>query len=329
MELLKIAPARANATLSGLTMIARAGCNGLDIPQRAILDALQKLVLAPDISVDSLSDIQPEDLRQLITDPAEVRQLIRLMVIVSLADGPPNLAQVSLIMRFADALDVQEPAVKVIEHLAKNQRWRFRMAFFRHSHVRNYFRNTYRITGTVWQFIKAILVFRGVTEDPKLSARFRSLEHLPEETLGHQFFDHCVQERLPFPGERGGFPVGAVYHDFTHLLSGYDTTPEGEIKAAAFQAGYTQDDDDFFTSLFAILIHTAGINVAPFPMPVLLGRIGQGNLALEMFHAMQRGSKMKVDLGVEWDYWQYVEQPIDVVRAKLGVPPVDVALFEA
>lgn len=101
------------------------------------------------------------------------------------------------------------------------------------------------------------------------------------------------------------------------------------MKAAAFQAGYTQDDDDFFTSLFAILIHTAGINVAPFPMPVLLGRIGQGNLALEMFHAMQRGSKMKVDLGVEWDYWQYVEQPIDVVRAKLGVPPVDVVLFEA
>ncbi len=34
---------------------------------------------------------------------------------------------------------------------------------------------------------------------------------------------------------------------------------------------YLVDDDDFFTALFAIVIHTAGINMTPFEMPVLFG----------------------------------------------------------
>ena len=106
-------------------------------------------------------------------------------------------------------------------------------------------------------------------------------------------------------------------------LGGYDTSPEGEMKAAAFQAGFTRDDDDFFTALFAILIHTAGINMAPFPMPVLLGRIGQQGLAMEVLRALQRGAAMKVDLGRDWNFWKYVELPIEVARERLGVPPLD------
>ena len=110
------------------------------------------------------------------------------------------------------------------------------------------------------------------------------------------------------------------------MLAGYDTSPEGEMKNAAFQAGFTRDDDDFFTMLFAIVIHTAGINMTPFEMPVLLGRIAQGTLALEVLHGWQRGAAMKVDLGRDWDYWDYVELPIDMARKELGVPPLNVAL---
>jgi ubiquinone biosynthesis protein Coq4 len=127
---------------------------------------------------------------------------------------------------------------------------------------------------------------------------------------------------LPFPGERGGFPIGALYHDFAHVLADYDTSPEGEMKAAAFQAGFTRDDCDFFTMLFAIVIHSAGINVAPFPMPVLPGRIGQDHLAIDVLRALERGAAMKADLGAEWNFWEYVELPIDVVRQRLGVPPL-------
>ena len=174
------------------------------------------------------------------------------------------------------------------------------------------------------------VVARGLREEETETVeRYRALGKLPDGTLGNAFYRHYTNEGLAFPGEKGGFPVVALFHDFAHVLGGYDTSPEGELKNAAFQAGFTQDDDDFFTMLFAIVIHTAGVNLTPFAMPVLLGRIGQGSLALEMLHGWQRGAAMKVDLGSQWDFWDDLQQPIDIVRQRLGVPPLNSSLTAA
>ena len=138
--------------------------------------------------------------------------------------------------------------------------------------------------------VKAILGVKGLVEDSDLAARFRALGELPEDTLGHGLFRHYQDNGFAFPGEKGGFPVGAMFHDFGHVLSSYDTTPEGEMKVAAFQAGYRQNEDAFFTILFAVLTHTSGVNMAPMEMPKLLGRIGKGDLAEQMFVALRRGA---------------------------------------
>jgi hypothetical protein len=58
-------------------------------------------------------------------------------------------------------------------------------------------------------------------------------------------------------------------------------------------------------------------------MPVLLGRIGQGSLAVDVLRALQRGAAMKVDLGDNWNFWDYVELPIDVARERLGIQPLN------
>ena len=94
------------------------------------------------------------------------------------------------------------------------------------------------------------------------------------------------------------------------------------MQAAAFQAGFTRGPHDFFTWLFSVVIHTAGVNLAPFPMPVKLGRIGDGRLADAVIDAIARGNAVKRDLGDGWDFWEWVELPIDVARERLGVPPL-------
>ncbi|WP_428268606.1 hypothetical protein [Haliangium sp.] len=43
-------------------------------------------------------------------DPATARQLIRGMIVMSLAVGPASAAQTALVTRFARALGVEEPA---------------------------------------------------------------------------------------------------------------------------------------------------------------------------------------------------------------------------
>jgi tellurite resistance protein len=323
VEFLKAEPEAAPYALRAMTTVARAAESGLAGPQRAVLDAVQQLVLETELDAETLPPIAPEELAPHLRDPAQARQLVRLMVAISLADGPPSKEQVALMSSFDAALRVDEPSVGVVRHLAKGRLLRFRLAFMRHSHVRTYLRNTYGMLGGILPMARALLVARGVVgENVELASRFRALEKLPEDTLGQQFFRHCTQEGLPFAGEKGGFPVGALFHDFAHVLGGYDTSPEGEMKNAAFQAGFTQDDDDFFTMLFAIVIHTAGINMTPFEMPVELGRIGQGDLAMDVLRGWRRGAAMKVDLGHDWDFWQYVELPIDVARRQLGVPPI-------
>jgi len=324
MELLEPGPERAPFGLRAVTMVARAAEHGLGVPQRAMLNAAQQLVLHTDLDVDTLPPIEPEELARHFDDPALARQLVRGMVAMSLAEGPPSAQQVALVKRFADALEVREPAVDVVRRLMRGRMLRFRLSFLRHSHLRRYLRNTRRLMGGIAPIIRGLLIARGVLgEDTRTVERYRALGALPEGTLGREFFRHYTGNGFAFPGEKDGFPVGALFHDFGHVLAGYDTSPEGEMKAAAFQAGFTRnDDDDFFTALFAILIHTSGINMAPFEMPVLRGRIGQGELAADVLRALRRGAAMKVDLGDGWDFWGDVEAPIERVRERFGVPPL-------
>jgi hypothetical protein len=319
MKLLKVDPNAAVATLEALVVVARAADGGLARPQRAFLDAVQRTILETDLKVDALPPATPEQLAHHLHDQGQARQLVRLMVVTCLASGLPSKRQIALLNDYATALAVDEPAISVISHLARGRIWRFRLAFLRRSHLRYYFRNTYRISGSVLRVVKATLIFRGVLkEDADLVDRYRALGRLPEDRLGYQFFRHLTDAPLPFPGEHGGFPEGAIFHDFAHVLAGFDTSPEGEMQAAAFQAGFTRGEHDFFTWLFSIVLHTTGINLLPFSIPLRPGRIGEGTLATDVLCAMQRGAALSVDLGTDWDYWSDVDKPIATVRQRLG-----------
>jgi ubiquinone biosynthesis protein Coq4 len=311
--------------LRALVMVAKAADSGLDKPQRAVLDAIQRCLLNTGEILEDLAPITVDELSMQIQDSAASRQLIQQMIIISLADGPPSKPQSDLITDFTSALGVNEPAVKVTRHLMQGKRLRFRLGFYPRSNVRDYIAAQYRTQGGVLGVIKGLMGFRGLIENRDLANKFRALEGLPENTLGYQFFQHCRNNKLNFPGEKGGFPVGAVWHDFGHVLAGYDTSPEGEIQAASFQAGNRQNENAFFTMLFAILIHTSGINMAPMEMPIEKGRIGNGDLAGKMFTAWLRGTRTKVDLGADWDFWAYLKLPIDVARQRIGVRPVALA----
>ena len=326
MDILKPGPDSAPYQLRAMAMIAGAAENGLGPAQRAMLDAVQRVIFETDHNVEALKPISPAELATHVDGHAHARQLIRLMVVTCLADGPPSMGQMSQLKGFAAALRVEEPAVNVIDHLAQGRRLRFRVGFMRRSHIRHYLRNTYRMSGGIRTVIQTLLRFRGVIkDDAETASRFRALERLPEDTLGYGFFRHCADAELPFPGEKGGFPEGAIYHDVTHVLSGYDTSPEGELKNAAFQAGYTRDDHDFFVWLFSIVLHAARINLLPFPIPALPGLIGEGDLATDILRELVRGNSVKVDLGDQWDFWEYAELPLETARERLGVLPLESA----
>ncbi len=308
--------------LSAITMVARAAESGLVDTHRTLITTIQQMILHSDLDSEALPQVSPETLAQYFSDPVLARQLIRGMIVMSLAVGPANSRQMELINRFATAMAVQEPAVRAIEHLAHEELVRFVLDLHRRSNLRDYIENQYKTQGGIFAVVKALLNFKGSSHDDALVARFRNLAKLPADTLGHALFVHYQTNGFAFPGEKGGFPLGAMFHDLGHVIAGYDTSPEGELQIAAFQAGYRRTEDAFFTILFAVLIHTAGVNVAPIPMPKHPGRIGEGDVAARMIFALQRGSQMTVDLGDGWDFWPYLDMSLHEVRQSFDVLPL-------
>ena len=54
---------------------------------------------------------------------------------------------------------------------------------------------------------------------------------------------------------------------------------------------------------------------------VTIGVLGKPGVAEGMLAAIERGSKVNVDLSDKGDYWPWIEMPIDEVRQKMNILP--------
>ena len=124
----------------------------------------------------------------------------------------------------------------------------FKLDFLRRGHISDIMKNQLAQKGPL-SFAKSVLTMRGVMEDPALAARYRAWEKLPEGTLGRGLIDFYNKHGFSVPGERSGFPEAGLYHDFSHLLGGYSTEPEGEVEVASFTSGYKRERP-FYVMLF-------------------------------------------------------------------------------
>jgi ubiquinone biosynthesis protein Coq4 len=154
-------------------------------------------------------------------------------------------------------------------------------------------------------------------EDLEVAWRYKSLGLLPEGTLGREFWEHCTRNRFGVPGEKGGIPERMVYHDFGHVLAGYDTRPESEIQQGAFQGGFIREDGFAFL-MFAIIQFHLGLKMTPatdsqtglFDVPKVL-------------RAAHRGAACTVDLSDHWDPFAVADAPVEQIRAEYGIPPLE------
>ena len=155
----------------------------------------------------------------------------------------------------------------------------------------------------------------GLTgEDAELAARYRALGEMPAGSFGHALYHHFQDHGFLLPGERGGMPERMLFHDLGHVLSGYDVDPAGEIQQAAFQAGFMRNDGFTFL-LFGILQFHIGIRLTP----VAKAQKGLFDVP-RVLAAAARGAACKVDLSEGFDLWAVAEQPLETVRANLGIP---------
>ena len=170
-----------------------------------------------------------------------------------------------------------------------------------------------------------ILPYRGGGADPELAARYTALGDLPEGTLGRTFFEFYRVHGFTFPGEADGLNAEfATPHDSTHVLSGYDTSPQGELLVSTFTAGMHPHEPMSGHILPVIISWHLGIELAKFAGSI------HGSLDPEKFWvAWSRGGEVTTDVFAKgahgWDFWGSVGRPLDDLRAEYTVPPLDPA----
>jgi hypothetical protein len=281
---------------------------------------VRRVILRIDADIDTLPTVTPAELAAGFPNSELRRQFANGMLVMALADGVPSPGTVAAVEAFAAALGIATPELADLRLLAERHMLVFKLDFLRRSQVADIMKNQLTQKGPL-SVAKSVLIMRGVMEDPALAARYRAWEKLPEDTLGHHLISFYARNGFSLPGERKGFPEAGLYHDLCHVLGGYDTDPEGEIQVAAFTAGFKRTRP-FYVVLFAVLIFSTGVNMRPSNEDfVTTGVLGKPGVAERMFAAVERGTKVNLDLSDNWDYWAYVGLPIDEVRRRLNIVP--------
>ena len=100
--------------------------------------------------------------------------------------------------------------------------------------------NVRSIPGLAWNPADVTAIFlpyAGAHADPALAGRYQALADLADGTFGRAFWAHYHKNGYAFPGEEQGLNEKfATPHDSTHVLTGYDTTPHGEVLVSTFTA---------------------------------------------------------------------------------------------
>jgi hypothetical protein len=320
MQLLQPDPATALLGLRALKTIATAA-GPVGPAQRAMMAAAQKVILHTNVDIDGLAPVTPAELAKGFAASPEIRQqFAHGMIVTAVADGTPSREAIAQVDAYAKALGISDPVLADLRLLADGYMTVFKLDFLRRGHIKDIFKNQLEQKGPL-SLAKSVLTMRGVMEDPALAARYRAWEKLPEGTLGRSLVDFYNKNGFSVPGERGGFPEAGLYHDFSHLLGGYSTEPEGELQVAAFSAGYKRERP-FYLMLFSILIFSTGVQMRPTAADfVTKGVLGKPGIAELVLAAVERGSKVNTDLSDKWDYWAWIDLPIDEVRRRLNILP--------
>jgi tellurite resistance protein len=263
------------------------------------------------VDVDLLKGVSPGEVAEAIKEPHQRKRVVQLATIAAMVEGDVTSAEAAAVKRLAAALRVEERGLKVLDDIAADHSLLTRFDMMRRI-MGKFGAKAYNEEGFAG-VRKMMAMFIG-GEDPETAWKYKQLGLLPEGTLGREFWEHCTKNRFGVPGEKTGIPERMVFHDFGHVLAGYDTKPESEIQQGAFQGGFVREDGFAFL-MFVIIQFHLGVKVTP----VTDGFTGLFDVA-KVLRAAQRGAACKVDLSDHWDPFAVADAPLEQLRAEYGIP---------
>jgi hypothetical protein len=261
-----------------------------------------------------------------IAGPHPRKRLVECAIVMTMVDGDVEPGAAAAVADLARALGVDGATSRTLQRVAARHRLLARIDVSRRIFGR-FVGAAFHEEGVagVKRFVGPMLKLGArrlgarltIGEDPATAERYQRLRHHPEGSFGRVYWEHCSSRGFAFPGEHGGIPERAVFHDFGHVLAGYDTDPAGEIQQAAFQAGFVRNDGFSFL-FFGIAQFHLGLKLTPIAEP----EVGYFDVE-KVVTALSRGAACNTDLSDHWNFWPLLSLPLEEVRALLEIPPLD------
>ena len=188
--------------------------------------------LDDDIRPEVFPSITPVELAGKLVTREQCETACRFLAVMPLVDGRLDDARkIDLFLQYADALKIRDDYVTELAEACRHLDWVLQ------DMTRQNIKSLWDEPWDGQDIMEVLLPYRQKT-DPDLASRYDALSTLAPGTFGRAFWDIYRQNGYAFPGQEQG--VNARFgtpHDSTHVLSGYDTSPQGEILVSTFTAG--------------------------------------------------------------------------------------------
>lgn len=305
-----------DAILGAMRQVALAGGHAITwADTTSILSAARYLLRRPGLSdIGTLAAVDPHDLVVALEgEPELAQEAVKYLAIMALVDGVLDKAKLSRVLDYARALDVEaDYLTDMVEAASDHLAWTIA------DMTRKNFDSVISGSSEGLNPVAWITPYAGDKADPALVARYDALGKLPPKSFGKALWDFDKTNGYTFPGDPTALNAAfGTPHDATHVISGYDTSPRGEILVSTFTAAMHPINPMSGHILPVIFNGHLGVKFND------VARYTTGGLDPDEFwHAWARGADMTVDIfSPEWNVWEWVDKDLEEVRQIFNVAP--------
>jgi ubiquinone biosynthesis protein Coq4 len=276
-----------------------------------LINGIQHHILHADINIEGLDSITPADFASAFEDEKHAEQAMQMLIITPYSETEANKQKVALVDNFADALGVH-PETQTLLHEARD-RHVLAMEFCIYRKLAPGMLKGDKVIDK-FKFLKNALV--APKYDYDLAMKHERLGLLPEGTLGRSIFEFYRTRGFTFPGEghHGINEDFILIHDISHIIGGFNTTPEGEIRTSAFQGGYKMDGHGWLFAVIGVLDFQLGLDAYTGPATVKTGQLDAEGFA----EALEMGMNCNLDL-FDWDPWAHMGRQLNDLRKEYNI----------
>ncbi|MFZ0408646.1 MAG: hypothetical protein WAM11_11125 [Cyanobium sp.] len=255
---------------------------------------------------------------QALPQPSQRRELIELMVVLEMVCRPIPEALQASVQRWAEALRVDGPSLRLVRDLVGHSQALATADFYRLCWIGEGLRDDPRLPVLLRRFgLRAFAL--TVEPDPAVSERWRALDRLPEGSLGRAMARFYADRGFRLPGEVGGGNEALAHHDWVHVVTGFDTTPIGEIEVTAFMAAASRSPGAMVGFLGVVSIYGTGLLRSVVVDTRYAHTLEAPGAPERVARAVARGARCRVDPLLDLDYFALAAEPLSRLRSDWGV----------